>query len=315
MRLLVVLMLCVALARALDKVEIDKNEFAEFDLEEEDLVVEKLAPEKLEPQEADEDEVKVEEEDFDHYQDEEEFEGVISDNKPSRSRNPEKPDLKITKVPLHFRRHWEHFYLELLMIAGLVVYCSAFVLGRSRNHQLAQAWLQAHRPLLESNFALVGDDGRKDLEGSGGLVKESENVYTLWCSGRLCVEGMLVELKLLKRQDLLSMITNLIKPSTDQINVRVEMSADSMDSFVMCLGTKKSISKIAKEMQDAKRMELCYILSLYPPAGVLQSTYCPEKKNVDKYGLSSNFNLLNEIGEVASAMLDAKVLLVTLPGI
>lgn len=33
---------------------------------------------------------------------------------------------------------------------------------------------------------------------SGALIKESENVFTLWCSGRVCCEGMLVELKLIK---------------------------------------------------------------------------------------------------------------------
>ena len=30
---------------------------------------------------------------------------------------------------------------------------------------------------------------------SGVLVKESESVYTLWCTGRQFCEGMLVELK------------------------------------------------------------------------------------------------------------------------
>lgn len=31
-----------------------------------------------------------------------------------------------------------------------------------------------------------------------GLVKEAENTFLLWCSGRACCEGMLVELKFLK---------------------------------------------------------------------------------------------------------------------
>ena len=48
-------------------------------------------------------------------------------------------------------------------------------------------------------------------------MKESENVYALWCSGRACVEGMLVELKFLKRQDLISTIAGLFKPAADQV--------------------------------------------------------------------------------------------------
>ena len=51
--------------------------------------------------------------------------------------------------------------------------------------------------LLDQNFALVGDDGKKPIENPG-IHKESENVYTLWCSGRANVEGMLVELKFIK---------------------------------------------------------------------------------------------------------------------
>lgn len=40
----------------------------------------------------------------------------------------------------------------------------------------------------------------------------------------------------------------------------------------------------------------------------VQSTYCPEKKKPEKYGLPANFTVMSEMGEVANAMLDAKVL-------
>lgn len=46
-------------------------------------------------------------------------------------------------------------------------------------------------------FNLIGDDGKIENENPG-LLKDSESVYTLWCSGRTCCEGMLVELKFLK---------------------------------------------------------------------------------------------------------------------
>ena len=62
-----------------------------------------------------------------------------------------------------------------------------------------------------------GDDGQGKEATSGILMKESENIYALWCSGRVCVEGMLVELKLLKRQDLINVMANLFKPCVDQI--------------------------------------------------------------------------------------------------
>ena len=47
--------------------------------------------------------------------------------------------------------------------------------------------------LLEANFAVVGDDGAKDLDDvETQLVKESEHGFVLWCSGRVGCESMLV---------------------------------------------------------------------------------------------------------------------------
>lgn len=100
-------------------------------------------------------------------------------------------------MPLHLRTNWDSYYLEMLMVAGLLVYFLNFFTGRSRNYKLANMWYYTHKSLLEENFSLVGDDGKMEIENHG-LMKESENLYTLWCSGRTCCEGMLVELKLLK---------------------------------------------------------------------------------------------------------------------
>lgn len=83
------------------------------------------------------------------------------------------------------------------MVAGLVVYFLNFFTGKSKNTKLANAWFTTHKTLLEDNFSLVGDDAKLDSE-SPGLIKESENMFTLWCSGRTCCEGMLVELKFIK---------------------------------------------------------------------------------------------------------------------
>ena len=82
---------------------------------------------------------------------------------------------------------------------------------------------------------------------------------------------MLVELKLLKRQDLVSVISNMMKPSHDQVKIRVNMNAEDMDTFVFCLAHKKSAGKMVKEMQDLM-------------------TYCPEKRPVqEKFGYFDDY--------------------------
>ena len=183
------------------------------------------------------------------------------------------------------------------MIAGIVVYFLNFFTGKSKNQRIANAWFTAHKSLLDSNFALVGDDGSKDVdEIETHLQKESENIFTLWCSGRTCCEGMLVELRLLKRQDLVSVIANAIKSGTqkDQVKIQVNMNSEDMDSFVFCLANKKTAARLSKEMADI-------------------TTFCPERRSAipDKHGISantaSNYSIMSEIPEVTVAMLDSKL--------
>lgn len=42
----------------------------------------------------------------------------------------------------------------------------------------------------------TGDDGTsKEAVSTGKLNQENEHIYNLWCSGRVCCEGMLIQLK------------------------------------------------------------------------------------------------------------------------
>jgi len=109
---------------------------------------------------------------------------------------------------------------------------------------------KAHKPLLEQHFSIVGDDGMSKEPQSGVLVKESESVYTLWCTGRQYCEGMLVELRLLKRHDLVSVMAQMMRPKSELIKVTVYMDDEDMDNFVFALLPKKQASKYQKELQD-----------------------------------------------------------------
>lgn len=102
------------------------------------------------------------------------------------------------------------------MISGLVVYFINYLSGRSKNFNIANSWYETHLDLLEYNFSLVGDDGKKEIENAG-LMKDTENSYILWCSGRNSLEGMEVDIQLVKRHDLFSIVLNYFKPTQDRI--------------------------------------------------------------------------------------------------
>jgi len=298
--LLVLLVLSLYVRAAKYQAETEDNDFADFeefdDEFERPYAAREAEPETEEPRKApppapeltieDEDDGLVETEDeFEHFQDEEEFEGY-EPAAGSKSSN-EQPKITIANVPVHRSTNWDKFYVEMLMIAGIVVYFINFVSGKTRNQKLATAWLNAHKPLLEANFSLVGDDGKAE-PGGGALLKESENMYTLWCSGRVCCEGMLVQLKFLKRQDLVGVMSQMMKAGSDQVEVRVTMNAEDMDTFVFCVANKKSGARLAIEMTDL-------------------NTYCPERKAADRFGLPSNFTVMSEIPEATVAVLDSRV--------
>lgn len=285
------------------------NEFAEFedfDSDEEIISNNKNTPESSQPpphankqeypsdifisdNEDDQEMVIEDDSEFEHFQDAEEFEGYGDAKEDAKSTETE-PKITITKVPIHFRANWDSYWLEIIMIMGLVVYFLNFLTGKSKNTKIAHAWFEAHRSLLESNFTLVGDDGQLERqENSSALIKESENTFTLWCSGRSCCEGMLVELRLLKRQDLVAVIAGMIRPANaDQLMIRVNMGVEDMAPMVLYCGNKKSAAHAAKNMADL-------------------GVFCGERKPGDRFGLPVGFQVMSENSETAAAIFDGRV--------
>jgi len=225
-----------------------------------------------------------EQDEFDPYTDEEEFIGYNKDQKPKAKQ---REDLELVRVPVHLRAGWQAFYLELLTLVGIFVYAANFFTGKNKNSKLATSWFKAHKPVLEQHFSIVGDDGMSTEPQSGVLVKESESVYTLWCTGRQYCEGMLVELRLLKRHDLVSVMSQILRPKSEVIKVTVYMDEEDMDNFVFALLPKKQASKYQKELQDL-------------------SFFCGEKKSAERFGLP-DYCILSEIGEVADFVLSTQI--------
>lgn len=163
--LLLFLTLVISVSAVENYQDLTDNEFAEFDdFESDEEFVIKTQPEAEEPAEINDEFISDEEDnqdmviedsdsEFEHFQDPEEFEG-FADSKEEKPNTEQK--FTITKVPIHFRANYDSYWLEILMIAGLVVYFLNFATGKNKNTQLANAWYQSHKSLLEDNFSLIG---------------------------------------------------------------------------------------------------------------------------------------------------------------
>lgn len=244
----------------------------------------------------------IDNEEFEHFFDDEEFE-----NPTQQSKKKEEPvNLKIAQVPTHLMSsgNWTNFIYEIVMLIVIFIYLIFYLIGKSKNYRLANVWYQANRDLLEKNFALVGDDGQSTEIGNNPeqatFIKDSDNSYGLWCSGRQGCEGLLIQLKFIKRQDFINgVVMQMIKPKSDQLIFSVEYpNKEDIDSFVFCLTGKKQSQQMFNDYQDL-------------------SSFCVEKKLsnsvqsqfVDLLSTQVNqkFVILNEIGEVPNYILDKTV--------
>jgi len=288
--------------------ELNENEFND----EEDAVVSEVI-------EGEEEEIEAEsviEDEDDHFANEEEFTGYDQEDsvEENQSKKDKEPKITVASLPLHLRSNWDSYYVEMLLLAGLIIYMTNFNYGRGRNQRLAALWFNANKQLLTKNFALVGDDGRAmtlasqdrgeappeepptpapkkektkmKFKSTYDILKESESSYTVYCSGRVNVDSMMVELKLVKRQDLFSLAVNLFRPTNDEAIVRIQLR--ELDPFVLCFVSKKYNNKYAKEMNDI-------------------TTFCRERKGFPWHQRlgedGATWSVWSEVPEVATDLL------------
>lgn len=214
-----------------------------------------------------------------------------------------KLDLKLVDAPLPRIYKWESYYIEIAFIFALCLYFINLFLGSNKNKMFAQEWYVQSRDLLKQQFALVGGapifndgptkrneevDNIPNLKKQRGLIKVTDSVFTLWNSGRAGMDGMLIEINLLKRQDLFSMALNLLKNARDTLNLRVLLSSDGYENFVFCLAHKSYAAKLARDMVDI-------------------NTFCPKRKSLTQLGIDvDRLFVMSELGDVNSFIFDAK---------
>lgn len=132
----------------------------------------------------------------------------------------------------------------------ILIYVLNYMYGKMRNQNTAHKWFAENLPLLQRHFALAGDDGVSSEPEGGQLLKDTDCSYSVWCSGRAGVQGMLTQIKLIKRQDLLGVIMQTFKPKADRVIHKLDLDKNEMDSIVIIFGQKKSVTKMVKELAD-----------------------------------------------------------------
>lgn len=228
----------------------------------------------------------------DEVWDSDEFERQPSEARPSGASS----ELKITQVPVSLQRKWWNYTTEFVIVTLLLIYITVYLSGRMANQSYAQSWLEYHREILENNFCYIGPASAKmSIEvneheqstktNSELLCRDYDHVYSMWCSGRVQTDGLLITLELSRRQDLVGCVLKVLKSTPDKITYKLILDAKEGDNFVLAVAKRNMSSSYLKAMCDLTR-------------------YAPDRRDGSKFGLQDTFNVFNEIGEASHALLD-----------
>ncbi|KAK1258471.1 hypothetical protein QJS04_geneDACA011500 [Acorus gramineus] len=189
------------------------------------------------------------------FWDEDEFEGITptdaapsppSDDDPLVEENPQ------PSVPLRSSRSYT---VEIASVTFLIAFTANYFVGKRNNEAIALAWASRFAikgSIFEKNFSLLGTGDGKDTPL---LLKEGQDVFKFYASGRRYCQGLLATMELRTRHDLISSVYTAIVPGglMDTISFEVWMNDDAMDHVILAVARKKTARVVQKECQDLQR--------------------------------------------------------------
>lgn len=193
------------------------------------------------------------------YWDEDEFEGLPVEqpqSEPSKTTEnapPNDPDPKTASRPGNVSGSKKSFTVEIICGVFLIAFMINYFIGKRENENIALAWaakFATKGSIFEKNFSLLGIGEGED---SPLLLKEGQNVFKFYASGRRYCQGLLATMELKSRHDLISRLFNLVVPCKDEITFEVYMNEEAMDQVVFALAKKKAAKGMQKEVRDLQR--------------------------------------------------------------
>ncbi|GJX93155.1 DUF1682 domain-containing protein [Tanacetum coccineum] len=191
--------------------------------------------------------------------DEDEFEGFeyetpLQETPKTIEKNPENVTESENEKTLKMGpKSVSDYTVEIVCITLLVIFAINYFSGKKENENLALAWAAKFATpdsIFDKNFSLLGVG---ETEDSPLLLKEGQNVFKFYASGRRFCEAVLGTMELKSRHDLIARLYNMVVPCKDEITFEVYMNDDAMDCVVFALGKKKMVKGMLKEVRDLQR--------------------------------------------------------------
>ncbi len=122
-----------------------------------------------------------------------------------------------------------------------------YIIGRGKNSTLANAFLDATEDIWNRNFERPGTGVAGAYKG---MIKESQNLWKYYASGRINIVAMLVQISTCKRQDLLSSLISFFNPEEDTVTIEFALDDSLIDNFVFVICPKRQYKSIIANNTD-----------------------------------------------------------------
>ena len=142
----------------------------------------------------------------------------------------------------------DNYFFEIFAISFSFLYILFFFIGSSRNSSIASSFLATHRPFLSSQFASLSSYNPasfpSSLQTKDGFYYDSYSLFKLYCSGRRYITGCMIELQLMRRQDLFSVLLSYIDVTQKKDIIQFEFHMNTEE------GSNSNNNTVAGEMGD-----------------------------------------------------------------
>jgi hypothetical protein len=142
------------------------------------------------------------------------------------------------------------YFYEICMISLLVIYIINAIIGVKINRKLAESWLEKNKKFFEDNYAHLG--GEKEYNPNQiTLIKDSYNDYRFFASGRGYLSWLLVDINLKRRQDLISILSEIfLFNERDKIMYEVSLTPTEDIPCIFAICKKKDIKANKKNYRE-----------------------------------------------------------------
>lgn len=149
---------------------------------------------------------------------------------------------------------YKYFFLrysyEICMIGLIIIFILNTIYGVKANRNLANKWFMKNRTFFEENYAHLGGE-REYNPNNLSLIKDSYNDYKFFASGRVYVSWMIVDINLKRRQDLISVLSQMfLFGEKDRIMYEVSLSPSEDVPCIFAICKKKEVKSTKKNYRE-----------------------------------------------------------------